>query len=104
VAIPNFQVGLRTIAAKAKKEWRACVLPQRRSNGRGTVRPSVATVNGPVLIMRCHESIAHRARRALVKKNAERGKDTKLHPKARQYWSDLDLESSESEDEENNGC
>jgi hypothetical protein len=49
---------------------------------------------------RCRESIAHRARQALVKKNSERGKETKLRPKARQYWSDLELESSESEDEE----
>ncbi|KAK7050135.1 hypothetical protein R3P38DRAFT_3173195 [Favolaschia claudopus] len=45
------------------------------------------------------ETIAHRARRALVKKNAAAGKETKLRPKARQYWSDIELMTSESESE-----
>ncbi|KAJ7795072.1 hypothetical protein B0H14DRAFT_3496396 [Mycena olivaceomarginata] len=46
------------------------------------------------------ERIAHRARRATVKKNAAAGKETKLRPKARQYWSDIELTTSESEEED----
>ncbi|KAJ7062411.1 hypothetical protein B0H15DRAFT_807904 [Mycena belliarum] len=48
------------------------------------------------------EQIAHKARRAAVQKNAAAGKETKLRPKARQYWSDPDLatDSEEEEDEE----
>jgi hypothetical protein len=49
---------------------------------------------------RYRESIAHRARRAAVKKNAARGKVTKLRPKARQYWSDPELVTSDEEDGE----
>ncbi|KAJ7264973.1 hypothetical protein B0H12DRAFT_1230606 [Mycena haematopus] len=48
----------------------------------------------------CRESIAHRARRAALKKNTEMGKDTKLRPKARQYWSDPDLATSDEEEED----
>ncbi|KAJ7765186.1 hypothetical protein B0H16DRAFT_1454366 [Mycena metata] len=49
---------------------------------------------------RYREQIAHRARRASVRKNAAAGEDTKLRPKARQYWSDPELASSESEEED----
>ncbi|KAJ7864266.1 hypothetical protein B0H14DRAFT_3443615 [Mycena olivaceomarginata] len=49
---------------------------------------------------RYRESIAHRARRALLKKNAAQGKPTKLRPKARQYDSDPDLITSEEESED----
>ncbi|KAJ7088017.1 hypothetical protein B0H15DRAFT_949832 [Mycena belliarum] len=46
------------------------------------------------------EQINHRARRATVKKNAAAGRETKLRPKARQYWSDPDLATDEEEDED----
>ncbi|KAJ7773601.1 hypothetical protein DFH07DRAFT_952648 [Mycena maculata] len=49
---------------------------------------------------RFREQIAHRARRAAVKKNAAAGKKTTLRPKARQYWSDNDLDTSEDEEED----
>ncbi|KAJ7431149.1 hypothetical protein B0H11DRAFT_1942044 [Mycena galericulata] len=49
---------------------------------------------------RFREEIAHRARRAAVKKNAAAGKETKLRPKARQYWSADELDSDDSEEEE----
>ncbi|KAJ7021708.1 hypothetical protein C8F04DRAFT_1195179 [Mycena alexandri] len=49
---------------------------------------------------RYREQVAHRARRAAVKKNLAAGKETKLRPKARQYWSDPNLASSEEEDED----
>ncbi|KAJ7248188.1 hypothetical protein B0H12DRAFT_1072780 [Mycena haematopus] len=51
---------------------------------------------------RFREEIAHRARRANVKKNAAVGKETKLRPKARQYWSadELDSGSEESGDDD----
>ncbi|KAJ7891649.1 hypothetical protein B0H14DRAFT_3428435 [Mycena olivaceomarginata] len=48
---------------------------------------------------RYRETIAHRARRATVQKNAEAGRTTKPRPKARQYWSDLDVVSSDEEDD-----
>ncbi|KAJ7707973.1 hypothetical protein B0H14DRAFT_2646720 [Mycena olivaceomarginata] len=48
---------------------------------------------------RYRETIAHHARRATVQKNAEAGRTTKPWPKARQYWSDLDLVSSDEEDD-----
>ncbi|KAF8208326.1 hypothetical protein K438DRAFT_1961819 [Mycena galopus ATCC 62051] len=51
---------------------------------------------------RFRESIAHWARRAAVKKNAAQGKETKLRPKARQYWSDPELASSDEEEEDDN--
>ncbi|KAJ7148592.1 hypothetical protein C8R46DRAFT_1231085 [Mycena filopes] len=47
------------------------------------------------------ESVAHRARRAAVRKNAAAGKTTVLRPKARQYYSDPELMTdSEEEDED----
>jgi hypothetical protein len=46
------------------------------------------------------EAIAHRARRALLKKNAEQGRQTKLRPKARHYYSDEELITEESESED----
>ncbi|KAJ7465324.1 hypothetical protein B0H11DRAFT_1922139 [Mycena galericulata] len=50
---------------------------------------------------RCREEIAHRARRAAVKKNAAAGKETKVRPKARQYSSaDEDESDSDDSDEE----
>ncbi|KAJ7665760.1 hypothetical protein B0H17DRAFT_1336398 [Mycena rosella] len=49
---------------------------------------------------RFREQIAHQARRAAAKKNTEAGKETKPRPKARQYWSDPELTSSNSEEEE----
>ncbi|KAF8157471.1 hypothetical protein K438DRAFT_1986595 [Mycena galopus ATCC 62051] len=49
---------------------------------------------------RFRETIAHRARRAAVKKNAEKGKDTVARPKARQYWSDPELVTSDEEEED----
>ncbi|KAJ7033115.1 hypothetical protein C8F04DRAFT_1261211 [Mycena alexandri] len=49
---------------------------------------------------RYSEQIAHCARRAAVRKNAAAGKKTKLRPKARQYYSDPELMTSSSEDEE----
>ncbi|KAJ7776707.1 hypothetical protein B0H14DRAFT_3508231 [Mycena olivaceomarginata] len=49
---------------------------------------------------RYRETIAHRARRATIQKNAEAGRTTKPRPKARQYWSDLDLVSSDEEEED----
>ncbi|KAF8128077.1 hypothetical protein K438DRAFT_1789654 [Mycena galopus ATCC 62051] len=45
---------------------------------------------------RCREQIAHRARRAAVRKNTAAGKATKPRPKAWQYWSAEELESSTS--------
>ncbi|KAJ7715051.1 hypothetical protein B0H16DRAFT_1701867 [Mycena metata] len=49
---------------------------------------------------RFREQIAHRARRAAVKKNESVGKATKLRPKARQYWSDPELITDDEEEEE----
>ncbi|KAJ7785190.1 hypothetical protein DFH07DRAFT_763792 [Mycena maculata] len=49
---------------------------------------------------RFREQIAHRARRAAVKKNSLAGKKTILRPKARQYWSDEELDSSSEEEED----
>ncbi|KAJ7318848.1 hypothetical protein DFH08DRAFT_819733 [Mycena albidolilacea] len=49
---------------------------------------------------RYRERIAHRARRATVQKNAEAGRTTKPRPKARHYWSDLDLVSSDEEEDD----
>ncbi|KAJ7029963.1 hypothetical protein C8F04DRAFT_1264316 [Mycena alexandri] len=49
---------------------------------------------------RYREQIAHRARRATVQRNAEAGKETKLRPKARQYWSDPDLATDEEDEDE----
>jgi hypothetical protein len=60
-----------------------------------------ATNSSPLTCpFRYRESIAHRARRALLKKNAAQGKPTKLRPKARQYDSDPDLITSEEESED----
>ncbi|KAJ7789208.1 hypothetical protein B0H14DRAFT_2627467 [Mycena olivaceomarginata] len=44
---------------------------------------------------RCRERIAHRARRAIVRRNAAAGKETKLRPKTRQYYSDPELLTEE---------
>ncbi|KAJ7832655.1 hypothetical protein B0H14DRAFT_2591929 [Mycena olivaceomarginata] len=49
---------------------------------------------------RYRERIAHRARRATVQKNTEAGRTTKPRPKARHYWSDLDLVSSDEEEDD----
>jgi hypothetical protein len=49
---------------------------------------------------RYREQIAHRARRVAVQKNAAAGKETKLRPKARQYFSDPELMSSNEEEED----
>ncbi|KAJ7605672.1 hypothetical protein DFH06DRAFT_1150412 [Mycena polygramma] len=49
------------------------------------------------------EQIAHRARRAAAEKNSALGKETKLRPKSRQYWSDPEL-ASESEEEDDTEC
>jgi hypothetical protein len=49
---------------------------------------------------RYREQIAHRARRAAVKRNAAGGKEIHLRPKARQYFSDPDLMTDEEEEEE----
>ncbi|KAJ7920725.1 hypothetical protein B0H13DRAFT_2319005 [Mycena leptocephala] len=46
------------------------------------------------------EQIAHRARRAAVKRNAALGRETHLRPKARQYFSDPDLMTDEEEEED----
>ncbi|KAJ7042313.1 hypothetical protein C8F04DRAFT_1252285 [Mycena alexandri] len=46
------------------------------------------------------EQIAHRARRAAVRKNKAAGKAMKLRPKARQYWSDPELMTDDEEEEE----
>ncbi|KAF8133491.1 hypothetical protein K438DRAFT_1998157 [Mycena galopus ATCC 62051] len=46
------------------------------------------------------EQIAHRARRAAVARNAAAGKETKLRPKARHYWSDPELLTDDEEDSE----
>ncbi|KAJ7829015.1 hypothetical protein B0H14DRAFT_3465978 [Mycena olivaceomarginata] len=46
---------------------------------------------------RCRERIAHRARRATVRRNAAAGKETKLRPKTRQYYSDPELLTEEEE-------
>ncbi|KAJ7787844.1 hypothetical protein B0H14DRAFT_2628986 [Mycena olivaceomarginata] len=89
----------RITAKKRGSEWLACVQPPRRSSGRNTRKHSANIVNVTTQAKYC-ESIAHRARRAAVKKNAVRGKVTKLRPKARQYWSDPELVTSDEEDEE----
>ncbi|KAJ7148602.1 hypothetical protein C8R46DRAFT_1044678 [Mycena filopes] len=49
----------------------------------------------------CAESIAHRARRATVRKNAAAGKTTKLRPKARHYYSDPELITDSEEEDDN---
>ncbi|KAJ6593078.1 hypothetical protein B0H19DRAFT_1055728 [Mycena capillaripes] len=45
------------------------------------------------------EQIAHRARRAAVERNAKAGRELKLQPKARQYWSDPEQVSDEEHKE-----
>ncbi|KAK7057361.1 hypothetical protein R3P38DRAFT_3168883 [Favolaschia claudopus] len=49
---------------------------------------------------RFRETIAHRARLANEKKNSLKGRTTKRRPRARQYWSDPELQSSDEEEEE----
>ncbi|KAK6993056.1 hypothetical protein R3P38DRAFT_2801043 [Favolaschia claudopus] len=73
------------------REWHGYEQGRRRSSGRAIVRLSGAIEN---------ESINHRARRALVRKNAAAGKQTKLRPKARQYYSDPELITDEEEDDD----
>ncbi|KAJ6494176.1 hypothetical protein C8R45DRAFT_1095130 [Mycena sanguinolenta] len=63
---------------------------------KGITRPNVAMPKSDY-----RETIAHRARWANVQKNLVQGKDTKLRPKARQYWSDIDLLTSDEEDGDN---
>ncbi|KAJ7156208.1 hypothetical protein C8R46DRAFT_1040750 [Mycena filopes] len=53
---------------------------------------------------RSREQIAHRARRATVKRNAAAGKETLLRPKTRQYWSDPDLMTDDEDEEEGDDC
>ncbi|KAF8164508.1 hypothetical protein K438DRAFT_2025291 [Mycena galopus ATCC 62051] len=47
---------------------------------------------------KCREEIAHRTRCAAARWNAAAGRETKAHPKARQYWSADELDSSSSEE------
>ncbi|KAJ7876467.1 hypothetical protein B0H14DRAFT_2568182 [Mycena olivaceomarginata] len=53
---------------------------------------------------RFREAITHRARRVLLKKNAEQGRQTKLRPKARHYYSDEELITEESGSEDGSDC
>ncbi|KAJ7888019.1 hypothetical protein B0H13DRAFT_2342113 [Mycena leptocephala] len=48
---------------------------------------------------RYREQIAHRARTAARQRNAQAGKETKLRPATRQYWSDPEQALSEEEDD-----
>lgn len=59
------------------------------------------TLRGSLIMEnRFREQIAHRARRANTKKNAEEGKTTVPRPKARQYWSDPEQDSEEEEEQD----
>jgi hypothetical protein len=96
-------------AKESEKEWHESVPLRQRSSGRSTARLSGAIGSGKSASLlfvisdnvcdRYRETIAHRARRATVQKNAEAGRTTKPWPKARQYWLDLDLVSSDEEDD-----
>ncbi|KAJ7800684.1 hypothetical protein B0H14DRAFT_2615951 [Mycena olivaceomarginata] len=85
----------RSAAVRVENEWLDCERRQRRSSANSIERRNAATESG---IWR--ESIAHRARRAAAKKNDAKGKETKPRPKARHYWSDLDLATSEEEEDD----
>ncbi|KAF8197289.1 hypothetical protein K438DRAFT_1825058 [Mycena galopus ATCC 62051] len=47
---------------------------------------------------RCREEISYRGRTAGARQNAAAGRETKARPKARQYWSTDELDSSSSEE------
>ncbi|KAJ7693280.1 hypothetical protein B0H14DRAFT_3531203 [Mycena olivaceomarginata] len=83
---------LRSAVGKTRRGWLEPEPPRPRSSESDIARP-----NTPLSY---RESIAHRARHALLKKNAAQGKPTKLRPKARQYDSDPDLITSEEESED----